>query len=167
MVPLDEIIRPYEEAIAVITGAPKVTTVTSVATFPDLVKIADTLGKPILRPAGPDSARSTFFVLDGLLAYTYRYPGEGGRSAPAENRDDSPSGPLGLPTTAMLVEQLQQEVARLHRLSLDQATAAVARRRVSRALYFIRSGAGEEATIEIEELSRLLTAASEGSRRLS
>lgn len=167
MVPLDEIIRPYEEAIAVITGAPKVTTVMPVATFPDLVKIADTLGKPILRPAGPDSARSTFFVLDGLLAYTYRYPGEGGRSAPAENRDDSPSGPPGLPTTAMLVQQLQQEVARLHRLSLDQATAAVARQRVSRALYFIRSGAGEEATIEIEELSRLLATASEGSRRPS
>ncbi len=163
--PLEEIIRPYDEAIAVISAAPKGTTVTAVATFSDLVKIADTLGKPILRPAGPDPARSTFFVLDGLLAYTYRYSGDGGKSAPAEDREAPPSGPPSGPATPLLVHQLQQEVQWLHRLALDEATAAVARRRVSRALYFIRSGAEEEATVEVEELSRLLATASENSRR--
>jgi hypothetical protein len=163
--PLDEIIRPYEEAIAVVAGTPTEATATPVATFVDLVKIADTLGKPILRPTGPDAARRTFFVLDGLLAYTYRYPYNGGTPAetpaPSENETDSPSARGWSPTTAALVQQLQQEVKRLHDLSLDAATAADARRRVSRALDLIRAGAEAEVAIEIEELSRLLTSASE------
>jgi hypothetical protein len=159
--PLDEIIRPYEEAIAVIVGAPTEATATPVATFVDLVKIADTLGKPILRPSGPDAAHRTFFVLDGPLAYTYRYTDDGGTPTPSENETDSPSPPGWSPTTAVLVQRLQREVKRLHGLPLDAATAADARRRVSRALDLIRAGAEAEVAIEIEELSRLLTTASE------
>jgi hypothetical protein len=166
MPPLDELVRPYEEAIAVIAGAPKEVTATPVATFADLVKIADTLGKPILRPAGPDPVRRTFFVLDGLLAYTYRYPGNSGTAAPSEDGIDSLSGPDLSPVTSVLVRQLQQEIKRLQQLSLDAATAADGRRRVSRALDLIRAGAEAEAASEIEKLSRLLTTASERSGRV-
>jgi hypothetical protein len=163
--PLDEIIRPYEEAIAGIARAPKEATKTSVTTFADLVKIADTLGKPILRPTGPDPARRTFFVLDGPVTYAYRHPGDGEAAAPAEDETDSVSGPGWSPAIAVLVQQLQQEVKRLQGLSLDAATAADARRRVSRALGLLRDGTEAEAAIEVEELSRLLTAASERSQR--
>jgi hypothetical protein len=157
--PFDEIIRPYEEAIAVVAGVPTEAPATPVETFADLVKIADTLGKPILRLATPDPARRTFFVLDGFIAYTYRYAGNGATSAPSENVSPSPPGPGSSPVTAVLVQQLRQEVKLLQGLSLDEATAADARRRVSRALSLIRAGAEWEAAIEIEELSRVLTTA--------
>ncbi len=73
--PLDQMIAPYEEAIAETLTVRGSTTPIRVSRFADLVKIADTLGKPILRPLGPDLEISEFVVLDGDWAYTYRYPG--------------------------------------------------------------------------------------------
>ncbi len=73
--PLDQMIAPYEEAIAETLSVRGSTTPIRVSRFADLVKIADTLGKPILRPLGPDLEISEFVVLDGDWAYTYRYPG--------------------------------------------------------------------------------------------
>jgi hypothetical protein len=73
--PLDQMIAPYEEAIAETLTVQGSTTPIGVSRFADLVKIADTLGKPILRPLGPDLEISEFVVLDGDWAYTYRYPG--------------------------------------------------------------------------------------------
>lgn len=165
--PLEDLIRPYEEAIAVIATAPNEATATAVVAFADLVKIADTLGKPILRPAGPDSARQTFFVLDGPVAYRYRYPGDGAISGSIESFPTSPSGPGLPPSTATLVQRLQLEIKQLHGLPPDGAMASEARRRVSRALGLIRAGADAEAAVEIEEISRILAAAPapEDSRR--
>jgi hypothetical protein len=162
--PLDDIIRPYEEAIATVSGYPEGVTSMAVPEFADLVKIADTLGKPVLRPAGPDPVHPMFFVLDGPNAFTYRYPGDGRAPPPSEDGTHLLTGPRWSPVTAVLVERLQQEVQRLHGLSLDAAIAAEARRRVSRAMDLIRLGEEAGAAAEIEELSRLLSADSDGQR---
>jgi hypothetical protein len=158
---LDELIRPYEEAIATIGEPPLGTTETLVPSFDDLVKIADTLGKPILRPAGSDPARRTFLVLDGPIAYSYQHaPGDGSSAAP-ENQEGPRTRPPRSPDAAAIVQLLKQEVERLNSLSLDSATAADARRRVSRALSLLRAGAEGDAAAEVEQLSRLLTTYSE------
>jgi hypothetical protein len=158
--PLDQIVRPYEEAIAVIAQAPKDTTPTPVATFPDLVKIADTLGKPILRPAGPDPARRNFFVLDGSVAYTYQHPPDVGTRTTPENGPRPAPGIRRPPTPPGIVEQLKQQVTRLDGLSLDAATASEARRRVRRAVELIHAGKEREAAEEVVELSQLPTGTS-------
>jgi hypothetical protein len=154
--PLDEIIGPFEEAIALIATAPKGETPISVATFADLVRIADTLGKPILRPSGPDPLGRTFFVFDGFFAYTYQYPGDAGKPFSLEGRADSPFDPGHPPTAASLVERLQAEVGRLQSISLDEPTAAKARQLVSRALDLLRAGAVEDAAVEVDALVQLL-----------
>jgi hypothetical protein len=161
--PLDVIIRPYEEAIAGVAGPPTDATATSVSTFADLVKIADTLGKPILRPEGPDPDRRTFFVVDGLVAFTYRYPGEKASRGVSPGESEGAPDPASTPSSVVLIEQLQEQVRRLQELSLDEVTAAEARQHASRALYLIRSGAEAGAAVELEQLSRLLAAASERS----
>jgi Family of unknown function (DUF5305) len=152
--PLDEIIQPYEEAIAAVTEPPKGATTTAVATFGDLVKIADTLGKPILRPGSPDSARRTFFVVDGNVAYTYHHVVQDGTPPPPEKVTVKSPGLRRSPATSRLVQLLQQQVNRLRSLPLDEATNAKARQSVRRAMDLIYAGMNEEAADEIERLSR-------------
>jgi hypothetical protein len=72
--PLRQLIEPYEEAIATTGTVPKTARSTEVPDFSDLVKIADTLGKPILRPTGGDPARPRLYVVDGETVYRYTYP---------------------------------------------------------------------------------------------
>jgi hypothetical protein len=152
---LEQLIRPYEEAIAVIAQAPKGTPTASVATFADLVKIADTLGKPILRPAGPWEARRTFYVLDGGQAYAYQHPTVGRNPSLSEATVSSPPDTERPAERASLVQELQRQVQRLDRLSLDATTVADVRRRARRALDLIRVGRDREAAVEIRQLSRL------------
>ena len=165
--PLGELVRPYEEAIVATARPPKGVTATSVAEFGDLVKIADTLGKPILRPGGPGGAGGTFYVVDGLIAYSYRYPG----TAPLppepepEPRPSAPAAQRVSPVTAELVRRLQKEALRLRNLSIDSVTAADARARVARAMELIRAGSEEAASLEIKRLAYVLTAAENRTRR--
>jgi len=141
LVPLDRMIAPYEEAIAETAAPPTDATSVPVAQFADLVKIADTLGKPILRPAGGDPGRPTFFVMDGSVAYSFRYPG-------------GSSSSLGI------LERIQWEMIRLRSLPLDEGIAADARKRLSRAIDFLRDGDEPGATREVTEVSALLTQSS-------
>jgi hypothetical protein len=162
--PLDKLIEPYEEAIAITARTPPSVAETPVATFADLVKIADTLGKPILRPMESDRARDAFIVLDGLTAFTYRYPHGGAVSAESTEQHSPGPGPVWSPAAIVLVQRLQQEVARLYSPSVDAASAADARRRVRRAMELIRAGAEAESADEIDELARFLTAAAATSK---
>jgi len=162
--PLDELIRPYEEAIVTTARAPTDVTATPVKGFADLVKIADTLGKPILRPTGPDPTRSTFFVVDGLIAYSYRYPGARGTKGPSEPLFTALTRPTFPPGSAKLIRRLQRELLRLKGLPLDDETAALARERVRRAMDLIRAGNNAEAALEIDHLARVLTVAAGLSR---
>ena len=72
---LDTLIEPYEEVIVGTTKTPEAPTVLPVERWEDLVKVADTLGRPVLRPLdGPDEAQgSSFYVVDGSVAYKYQY----------------------------------------------------------------------------------------------
>jgi hypothetical protein len=73
---LERLTEPYEEVIARTSQPPEGGKVLPVDRWEDLVKVADTLGRPILRPvAGPGNPEgSDFYVFDGTLAYLYRYP---------------------------------------------------------------------------------------------
>ncbi len=157
--PLDDLIRPYEEAIADTARAPKEAVATSVSSFTDLVKIADTLGKPILRPMGPDGSRRTFFVLDGLLAYTYRYPAGGmiGSSGAATGTEMASSG--WSPKATALIHRLQEESDRVRTLKFEPATVSEALSRIRRALDLIQAGNDDQAAIEVDQLSEMIVAA--------
>ena len=81
---LERLVEPYEEAIARTTTVPDASRVVRVVAWDDLVKVADTLGRPILRPepSVPVSSGQEFYVVDGAVAYVYQYPASGG--APVE-----------------------------------------------------------------------------------
>jgi hypothetical protein len=158
--PLDELIRPYEEAIALTARRPTDLAATPVATFPDLVKIADTLGKPILRPVEGDPGRAAFFVVDGRIAYEYRYPGAGSADL-AAGTSRAPEIPA---STASLVERLRNDVIRLERMDLDPRSTDVVRRRARRAIDLLSTGDEAGAAYEIGEIERALAAARRAQR---
>ena len=95
---LDTLIEPYEEVIARTSREPQASMVFPVEQFEDLVKVSDTLGRPILRPVGrPENPSGTsFYVVDGSVAYRYGYPvslnssdeGTPPKSDPIENHSD-------------------------------------------------------------------------------
>jgi Family of unknown function (DUF5305) len=74
---LDRLIEPYDEVIAQTAPVPDGLKALPVDRWEDLVKVADTLGRPILRPVQPkgDLPGSDFYVFDGTTAYVYRHPG--------------------------------------------------------------------------------------------
>ena len=166
--PLDELIEPYQEAIAATARAPAEAVVTPVESFPDLVKIADTLGKPILRPTADPAAPPSFLVVDGLIAYRYEYPGasaQPGPGAPPGALAERPEEPVPTEVTADLIQRLQQELPRLRGLALDRATDEAARGHVRKAIELLQLGYEVRAEAEVDALSVLLTAAAERSRR--
>jgi len=71
--PLAELLAPYAEAIAETGPLPGGTVIVPVSQLPDLVKVADTLGKPILRPSVGPSEPPEVVVIDGGIAYRYRH----------------------------------------------------------------------------------------------
>lgn len=93
--PLEKLIEPYQEAIARTSTIPRSATLLPVESWEDLVKVADTLGRPILRPhESPSSpAGSEFYVFDGTIAYQYRYPPPAPSVPPAPTARRGSSGP--------------------------------------------------------------------------
>ncbi len=91
---LGPLIEPFEEIIAEVESPPEVPTTMAVRSWEDLVKVADTLGRPILRPAVGRAREPgvVFYVVDGTVAYEYCH----GRSGPpsAEPEEDPPAGDL-------------------------------------------------------------------------
>ena len=72
---LETITRPFKEAIVETMSSPPTASRVEVPSWTDLVKVADTLGVPILRVrsgARSDSA-ALFYVLSDGLAYVYHY----------------------------------------------------------------------------------------------
>jgi hypothetical protein len=85
--------RPYAEAIVETPSAPPAGPTVPVRTWEDLVKVADTLGCPILRTVPPGSAASSaapvhFYVLADPVTYTYVHA-PGGTNAAGR-----PAGPV-------------------------------------------------------------------------
>jgi hypothetical protein len=166
--PLDQLIEPYEEAVATTGTVPAGAAATDVADFTDLVKIADTLGKPILRPTESDPAKRALYVVDGTTVYRYVYPASEGE-APAPG---SPALPVAVaqrryrtPNAERLARQLGREIERFQSLSLDDHMALMAIRRARRAADLLEVGHEREAELEIIDLARFLSWAGEAPRR--
>ncbi|MGC2288517.1 MAG: DUF5305 family protein [Thermoplasmata archaeon] len=168
--PLDEVIAPYQEAIAETAAAPRGDVTIPVGNFADLAKIADTLGKPILRPTGTGPDRPEFFVLDGDISYSFRYSAAATRAAGARG-DTGPGG--GVPTApysgpaARVVQRLQDEADRLHGLPMDDATRQEVLHRIRRAIDLVHAKDLRDAAWEVDEISRLLDRAEMGASRSS
>lgn len=162
VVPLTDIIAPYEEVIAATGPLPAAARTVPVADLSDLARIADTLGRPILRPPGSESGgAATFVVLDGETAYRYVHPPTRASSSGGPLRPDPsalPPPPANLPTTPTLVERLQAETERLRTMNLGSADLRQVEPMIRRALTLVRDGREEEAAEEIDRLSRYLTA---------
>lgn len=153
--PLDRLIAPYAEAIAETSTAPNAEVTIPVGQFEDLVKIADTLGKPILHPkeAGPED--QAFMVLDGWLAYSYVYPPAGGDASGGQARATVPV-PAFARSAGRLVRRLQSEADRLQGLQLDEATMKDVQRRIRRAIDLVHAKELFEADTEVDEISWIL-----------
>lgn len=96
---LQTLIEPYEEIIVQTTKTPEATATFPVARWEDLVKVADTLGRPILQPLDESGERSgsTFYVVDGSVAYEYGYPSPQAQTKRATDPMAEPTTPEGEP----------------------------------------------------------------------
>jgi Family of unknown function (DUF5305) len=73
---LSTLVQPYMEAIVDTPAAPAARETVVVQGWNDLVKVADTIGRPILRVVGPGGAPTpvtVFYVLVEGTAYVYRH----------------------------------------------------------------------------------------------
>jgi len=96
--PLAELLAPYTEAIAETGPLPGGTVIVPVSQLTDLVKVADTLGKPILRPSVGPSEPPEVVVIDGGIAYRYRHAAAVEPvAAPPSALPASPAPPAVLP----------------------------------------------------------------------
>lgn len=72
---IDAMMRPYREAIVDAPQPPASTDVVDVTTWEDVVKVADMLGRPILRVAPSDApgapSSTSFYVVMGTIAYRF------------------------------------------------------------------------------------------------
>jgi Family of unknown function (DUF5305) len=146
---MEDLIAPYEEVIAETRTAPDPAMIVSIERWKDLVKISDTLGKPILRPMArpPSAKRTSFYVIDGDVGYLYRYhSGE-----PTPNRGEQ--GTVNPTTSADLLERVRTVADRTAALPADDPRYrnAVARfRRVQALLQAHRWPEAEKALSELE-----------------
>jgi Family of unknown function (DUF5305) len=78
---LARLTSPYAEVIVGTHNRPRPSEVIRLSRWEDLVKVADTTGRPILRldGAGESGTGRSFIVLDGAIGYLYVYTGPGGR----------------------------------------------------------------------------------------
>lgn len=157
--PLSEVIAPYEEAIAGTDAFPRSEVDIPVGQFADLAKIADTLGKPILRPTAAEPDQPTFFVLDGEISYSFQYPSApggsvGGQLAKARSgRDLTDSSDRD---AVRVIRRLQNEANRLQGVPVDNATRQEVLRRIQRAIDLVHAHDLREAAREAIEISRLI-----------
>ena len=148
---LEDLIAPYEEVIAETATVPDPAATVRIDRWEGLVKISDTLGKPILRPSAgkPIAQRTTFYVLDGDIGYLYRYGVRGSElGAPSSTAADLPGGPGAtlkrVRSVAARIESLEPADARFSR--------ALARFRRLRALIQARRWVEAERVLaEIEQ----------------
>jgi hypothetical protein len=129
--------------------------------FSALVKIADTLGKPILRPTGgPVAGDSEFLVLDGDVAYSYRYPGGAPAtptSAPAApNEAAAWTTPPATASQRRLIRNLRQELYRLQDVPIDRRTANAIRTLTADIVDALRADDEGEAAVKVVDLTRLI-----------
>ena len=165
LLPLDQLIAPYEEAIAATQPVVGPSGAIRVDDFSDLVKIADTLGKPILRPTGgPAEGDAEFLVLDGDVAYSYRYPSSSVPSpAPSSpmsrTASQAPAGWTTPPSTSSqrrLIRNLRQELYRLQGMPIDHRTANQIRSLTANIVDAVRADDEGEAAVKVDELTRLI-----------
>lgn len=89
---IEELMRPYREAIVDAPLPPASTDVVAVSSWEDIVKVADMLGRPILRvahaatPGAPGS--TSFYVVMGTIAY---------RFSPGASSSGSTNAPIAFP----------------------------------------------------------------------
>lgn len=158
-----EMVAPYEEDIASTGAPPSGTQFISTETFPDLVKVADILGKPILKVSVEPGESPEFIVLDGRVAFRFRYPPTrppAGASA-EEPGAATPSG-ANVPSRsqAAVLERIQTELVRIRALPADSATRGQAESLARRAVELVRADDLWEAASTIDQLSQLLNVAS-------
>jgi hypothetical protein len=165
-VPLPQLISPYEEAIAETEELPGGENGIRVGRFEDLAKIADALGKPILRPKTDPGGPAEFRVIDGGIAYVYRYhePAPGAVLTATDPATAVPGVTPSLPASLVLgasssvpLQRLKEEVARLRLLPLSPELLADARALIHAAIALIRAGREREAMRNIDILSVLIT----------
>lgn len=161
VLPLEQMIAPYEEAIAETQPVLGPSAPIRVDDFSALVKIADTLGKPILRPTGgPVAGDSEFLVLDGDVAYSYRYPG-GAPATPASapaapNEAAAWTTPPATASQRRLIRNLRQELYRLQDVPIDRRTANAIRTLTADIVDALRADDEGEAAVKVVDLTRLI-----------
>ena len=132
--------------------------------FPDLVRVANAVGKPILRPVDPDLGGNVFLVLDGEVAYAYEHRLPSPLSPPAfegaaEPESSEASGERGIVLSqyaSTLHRHLRYEARRMLRLRLDPEVLAQAQDDVRRSIDALRFGTDAVAAQAIEALTELL-----------
>ena len=132
--------------------------------FPDLVRVANAVGKPILRPVDPDLGGNVFLVLDGEVAYAYEHrlpspPPPPAFEAAAEPEVAETSGERGIVLSqyaSTLHRHLRYEARRMLRLRLDPEVLAQAQDDVRRSIDALRFGTDAVAAQAIEALTELL-----------
>lgn len=184
--PLEKLIEPYEEVIARTTRVPGGLMVLPVERWEDLVKVADTLGRPILRPVATpaDPVGSEFYVYDGSAAYVYRYPRSAeptrGKSRTAAVRaapEPSPgvSGPSGTATSPAsladarrawagrrrtlnrrITEQLESQLRRLRSAKLDPPERWYAFSLVTQTVRTVSTADPEQAQAAVDDLRQAM-----------
>ena len=110
---LERLTLPYAEVIVGTRTRPRPLETIRLSRWEDLVKVADTTGRPILRVDGPGGQGTgrTFYVLDGTIGYLYEYTsaGRGPVSPPSTtsrgatggmNSISAPPAGAGSPTAA-------------------------------------------------------------------
>ena len=94
--PLEEAIKPYREVI-VGTRTPPPLEHLEIREWADLVRVSDTLGKPILRfSPGPTDGGHVFYIRDGSTTYLYDYDFRAPQGGPSAG----PSGGIVPPSAA-------------------------------------------------------------------
>lgn len=145
---LEAITRPFQEAIVDTATPPPAGSRVEVPTWTDLVKVADTLGVPILRVRSGGGAssdgRALFYVLSDGLAYVYRYgaavvpratvPATGSARPPASatpSRGNGASGDVPAPTVARNPSAPSAAVARAWNLDAFVRSAESVQRTIN------------------------------------
>lgn len=153
---LEELIAPFEEVIAETATVPDPAATVMIDRWEGLVKISDTLGKPILRPAAakPSQPRTSFYVLDGDIGYLYRYRRNASDAGPPRSSiADLP----GAPGTTL--RRVRAVAGRIEALQPDDARFPRALARFRRVRALVQAHRWVEAESALAELELMLGSA--------